>query len=299
MRLDWLEDILAVADTGSFQEAAERRRLTQSAFSRRIRHIEREIGVDLFDRSRKPVQLLPATLALRDHMARLATDLRQLSTDLHRGQRMAARQVTIASQHALTTSLTPLVLQTIHARHEGIHIRLRSANLDDCLAMLLARQADIAIAYRLPGEDHPFGQSYVETVTIGSDRLIPVAARDRMAALEAELARGQLAYVAYPAEVFLGRVLERMILPRLPVTVRPVPKAETALTLAAIELAVVGVAVAWVPGSLARPRIADGCLIDLSDRLASYQMDVTAVRLSEAPRPPAALTWSAILATSV
>lgn len=299
MRLDWLEDILAVADTGSFQEAAERRRLTQSAFSRRIRHIEREIGVDLFDRSRKPVQLLPATLALRDQMARLATDLRQLSNDLHRGQGMAARQVTIASPHALTTSLTPLVLQTIHARHEGIHIRLRSANLDDCLAMLLARQADIAIAYRLPGEEHPFGQSYVETVTIGSDRLIPVTARDRMAALEAELARGQFAYVAYPAEVFLGRVLERMILPRLPVTVRPVPKAETALTLAAIELAVVGVAVAWVPGSLARPRIADGSLIDLSDRLASYQMDVTAVRLSEAPRPPAALTWSAILATSV
>ncbi len=40
IRLEWLEDILAVAETGSFSEAAERRHLTQSAFSRRIRNIE-------------------------------------------------------------------------------------------------------------------------------------------------------------------------------------------------------------------------------------------------------------------
>lgn len=40
MCLEWLEDILGVAETGSFSEAAERRHLTQSAFSRRIRNIE-------------------------------------------------------------------------------------------------------------------------------------------------------------------------------------------------------------------------------------------------------------------
>jgi DNA-binding transcriptional LysR family regulator len=40
MRLEWLDDILAVAQTGSFSEAAQKRHLTQSAFSRRIRTIE-------------------------------------------------------------------------------------------------------------------------------------------------------------------------------------------------------------------------------------------------------------------
>lgn len=40
MRLEWPDDILAVAETGSFSEAAERRHLTQSAFSRRIGSIE-------------------------------------------------------------------------------------------------------------------------------------------------------------------------------------------------------------------------------------------------------------------
>jgi DNA-binding transcriptional LysR family regulator len=34
MRLEWLEDILAVMETGSFIRAAEQRLLTQPAFSR-------------------------------------------------------------------------------------------------------------------------------------------------------------------------------------------------------------------------------------------------------------------------
>jgi DNA-binding transcriptional LysR family regulator len=295
MRLEWLEDVLAVAETGSFQEAADRRRLTQSAFSRRIRHIEEQLGVELFDRTRKPVQLLPATVEMRDQMARVASDLRQLATDLRRGDRMASKRVAIASQHTLTTSLTPRLLKAIHARHEGIHVRLRSANLDECFAMLLSRQADIAIVYRLPGEDHPIGQSFVETVTIGIDRLIPVFASDAAALFEEQLSVGHLPYIAYPPDVFLGRVLDRLVLPRVERSVRPVAMAETALTLAAIELAVVGVAVAWVPESLARRRIGDGTLNDLSGELPSYQMEVTAVRLFGESWPTAMSVWSEIL----
>jgi LysR family transcriptional regulator, hypochlorite-specific transcription factor HypT len=297
MRLEWLEDVLAVAETGSFQEAADRRRLTQSAFSRRIQHIEEQIGVELFDRTRKPVQLLPTTADQRDQIARLANDLRQLVADLRRGERMAANRIAIASQHALTTSLTPLIVRAIHARHEATHIRLRSANLDECFSLLLSRQVDIAIVYRLPGEDHPISQSFVETVEIGTDRLIPVFAASLTGDLNESIAAGQLPFISFPPDVFLGRVLDRVILPRVHHLTRPIPKAETALTLAALELAAVGVGVAWVPVSLARKRIAEGSLHDLSSELPSCQLDVTSVRLFGNPWPVADSVWSEILAS--
>lgn len=297
MRLEWLEDVLAVAETGSFQEAADRRRLTQSAFSRRIQHIEEQIGVELFDRSRKPVQLLPTTADQRDQIAKLANDLRQLVADLRRGERMASNRIAIASQHALTTSLTPRILKGIDARHQDTHVRLRSANLDECFALLLSRQVDIALVYRLPGEDHPIGDKFVETSAIGTDRLVPVFAASETATLNARFASGELPYIAFPEDVFLGQVLERRILPRVRTLTRPVPKAETALTLAALELAVVGVAVAWVPLSLARPRIADGSLADLSATLPSQQLEVTAVRLFGNPWPVANSIWSQIVAS--
>ena len=294
MRLEWLEDLLAVAETGSFQEAADRRRLTQSAFSRRIQHIEEQVGAELFDRTRKPVQLHPAMAQQRDQMRKLAHDLRQLVADLRHGEQMAMNRIIIASQHALTTALTPQILKSIHARHADTHVRLRSANLDECFALLLSRQADIALVYRLPDEPHPIGDSFVETAVIGTDFLIPVIAATETDGLQARIAAGELHYIAYPLEVFLGQALDRLILPQLRSVMRPIPKAETALTLAELELAAVGVAVAWVPGSLARSRIADGRLADLSEMLPAHRLEVTAVRLFGDVGAVAASVWKDI-----
>lgn len=295
MRLEWLEDILAVAETGSLSEAAERRRLTQSAFSRRIQHIEEYIGVELFDRTRKPVHLRPTTEDQRHQIAKLASDLRQLVTDLRRGDRKASNRIVIASQHALTTAVTPSILEGIQNRDEDIYVRLRSANLDECFAMLLSRQADIAIVRRLPGEDHPMSADYIETMTIGTDRLVPVFAAKSIAVLDGRFASGELPYIAYPGEVFLGQAMERMILPRIRRLAQMIPKAETALTLAAIEMAAVGVAVAWVPASLADQRIKDGTLLDLSATLPSCQLDITAVRLIGTSGPIEMSIWVNLL----
>ena len=295
MRLEWLEDILAVAETGSFAEAAERRNLTQSAFSRRIRNIEEQVGAELFDRTRKPVHLLDHTEAQRDQIAHLARLLRQLGADLRRGDRMSENRLVISSQHALTTSLTPSIIKDINRHRSDIYIRLRSANLEDCFAQLLSRQADILIVYRLPENEHPILGAYIESITIGVERLIPVMASEALAGLAASRAVGVLPYIAYPTDVFLGQVLERRILPRLRGAIDASPRAETALTLASIELATMGIGVAWVPESLARDRIAAGKLADLSDSLPNCSLEVTAVRLVGKPGPVEVAVWERLV----
>ena len=56
----WLEDFSALAATRSFSQAAERRFVTQPAFSRRIRSLEAALGLTLVNRSRTPVELTAA-----------------------------------------------------------------------------------------------------------------------------------------------------------------------------------------------------------------------------------------------
>lgn len=298
MRLDWLEDILAVAQTGSFTEAAERRHLTQSAFSRRIRQIEDHVGTELFDRAHKPVQLRPTLSAQRDQIETLAGQLRQLALDLRRGGQSGSARVTIISQHALTAARAPAIIREALAHNPDAFVRLRSANLDECVALLLARQADIALLYRLPGTDHPVRPDFVETVVIGADRLVPVIAADRAAWIAAQVARHELPCIRYPAEVFLGQVLQRAVLSQLPPDMRPVSRAETALTLAALEMALAGVAVAWIPLSLAQGRLRDGSLTDLSGPLPHCAMEVTAVRLARSAEDAVPQTvWSQIVRT--
>lgn len=290
MRLEWLEDILAIAETGSFSGAAERRRLTQSAFSRRIRQIEDYVGVELFDRDHKPIRLQATTLAQSDQILALATGLRQLLADLRRGERMTSNKVVIACQHSLTAMRIPSILQQLPIQHDSIQVRLRSANLDECTGLLLSRQADVAIVYQLPEETSDFNADFLEIITIGTDRLIPVfntaiAARG-----------GEIPYIAYPSDVFFGRVMARKILPFLDAGIHHTPNVETALTLAAVEMAVAGVGVAWVPESLAQSRLAAGQLVSLAAELPACDLQIRAMRLQGSSNLAGTAFWSQLQA---
>ncbi|WP_374394894.1 LysR family transcriptional regulator [Tabrizicola sp.] len=291
MRLEWLEDILAIAQTGSFSSAAERRNLSQSAFSRRIRQIEDHVGVELFDRSRKPVQLRPTVLAQGTQIEQISAALRQLIADLRRGDRVASNRIVIASQHSLTTSFAPRIVQAIQSRGEDIHVRLRSANLDECFGLLLSRQADLAILYATLDADEQVSGEFLESVDVGTDRLVPVLRTGLALPRLSDDLPGDIPYIAYPTEVFLGSVMVKQILPQLGPGRAAVPKAETALTNAALEMAAAGVAVAWVPESLARRDLESGRLSELGDALPSCPLSVRGVRLKGHPSRAEAVIW--------
>ena len=293
MRLEWIEDILAVADTGSLIKAAERRCLTQSAFSRRIRTIEDSLGTELFDRSFKPVELRAAVRDQRQEMEELATRLRALASGLRDQRRSSQRRIVLASQHAITTAIAPFLVRLIVATHD-FDIRLRSANRDECYALLLTRQADIVLFYATDRHPLPMETNFVELHDLGSENLIPVFQTARMGELDAALDRGELPVVVYPRGVFFGSVVGDEVWPNLPKLAFK-PRAETALTLAALQFAMIGVAVAWIPETLARAHLASGDLVDLSTRLGSRPLKLAAVRLRGARSQTEQDTWETIL----
>jgi DNA-binding transcriptional LysR family regulator len=295
LRLEWLEDILAIAHTGSFSGAAERRNLTQSAFSRRIKQIEEFVGLELFDRSRKPVQLRPTTEAQRAQVEQIAAALRQLVLDLRHGDRVASNRIVIASQHSLTTSLAPRIIQGIHVDGEEVYVRLRSANLDECLGLLLSRQVDLAIVYSLAGGEEPSGD-FLEAIDIRSDRLIPVLRSDLVPELLRKIPQTELPYIAYPSDVFFGQIMANRILPALDPRTTALPRAETALTLAALEMAIKGLAVAWVPETLAQAATAQGRTRGLSPALPSCGLTIRAIRLRRERSQAEEVIWDHILA---
>jgi len=55
-----LESFVTVAESGSIVGAAARLHLTQSAITRRIQNLEEALGVELFDRQSRPIQLTAA-----------------------------------------------------------------------------------------------------------------------------------------------------------------------------------------------------------------------------------------------
>src|SRR3954452_149850 len=60
VELVWLETLLAVVDRGGFTAASATLHRSQSRVSAHVAALERELGVRLFDRSRRPTTLTPA-----------------------------------------------------------------------------------------------------------------------------------------------------------------------------------------------------------------------------------------------
>jgi DNA-binding transcriptional LysR family regulator len=291
MRLEWLEDILAVLETGSFNRAAEQRLLTQPAFSRRIKAIEHYVGVDLFDRSRKPAQLKQVVRDQQQRMQELVGGLRDLVYEFKRQDRETHKQIVIASQHAIAATVAPDLVRRLSSERD-ISVRLRSANRDECYALLVTKQADVALMYRTPSDPLPDGDDFLEEAEVRNERLVPAIARDELQKFHHDLAVGDLAVVAYPSDVSLGQVLNQEILPAIDADfIRK--KAETALTLAALQMALSGVGVAWVPQSLAANEFAAGSLVDLSAVLPSSALTVVAVRLTGAKTTAEDQVWQA------
>lgn len=274
MQLDWIDDILAVIDEGSLAQAAERRFITQSAFTRRVRMIEEKIGTTLFDRSRKPVATMPGVLALEPELRDLSARLRRLGSDLCMSADGRGGGVTFICQHAIATTISPRIVQMLTALEET-SVRVRSGNRDECLMLVLSGNADFAVTYESLDERKPLLPRGFEKVSLGVDRLVPVCAPSLVNRPD----QATIPIISYPRDVFFGEVFHQHIEPRLKSSLRVLPKAETALTLAACELAMEAIGIAWLPLTLVSKHLADGHLCHI-DELPAQPLTISMVRLA-------------------
>jgi DNA-binding transcriptional LysR family regulator len=277
MRIDWIEDLVALLDSGGVADAARLRNVTQPAFSRRIKTLEDVLGIELIDRSVKPSGPSQVLRDRETEMRKLAAELRLLLSDMRQEQSTGLRQLVIASQHAITTSMGTQIINSV-AEPSRTHIRLRSANRDECETLLIRRQAAISLTYRIRSEPVTELASFLFEAVIGEETLIPVLGSTHEHDLTQRLQNGVLRIIGYPADVFLGAALNRHILPALEGRCKVSVVTETGLSTAAMQLAQSGLGVAWVPAALAQPDLLRGDLINLQDDLGFIQMDIVAQR---------------------
>lgn len=97
----WLEDFSALAATRSFSQAAERRFVTQPAFSRRIRSLEAALGLTLVNRSRTPVELTAAGQLFLVTARTVVEQLGEVLRHLHHLEGGQGEVMQVAAAHSL------------------------------------------------------------------------------------------------------------------------------------------------------------------------------------------------------
>jgi DNA-binding transcriptional LysR family regulator len=142
-----LRAFLAVSDLGSFRAAAEILHLSQSAVSRRVDKLENALGVELFVRTTRKIEL---TTIGRTFVHKARNVMLELESALIGIQDVAERlsgEVTLACVPSAVSYFLPSVFDEYHKRYPGIRIRVLDESSSDVLLAVTRGDADFGVTY--------------------------------------------------------------------------------------------------------------------------------------------------------
>ncbi|MBB3972547.1 LysR substrate-binding domain-containing protein [Hansschlegelia beijingensis] len=126
MNLRALRSLVAIQDSKSFVEAAQRLKINQSAISMQIKALEEELQVALFDRSVRPPVMTPTGIAIA-RSAREILELLEGIRETAENTEALTGSLMLGCIPTATIGFLPNVLQAINRRYPGIHMRVQSA----------------------------------------------------------------------------------------------------------------------------------------------------------------------------
>jgi DNA-binding transcriptional LysR family regulator len=141
-----LGHLVALADERHFARAAERVHLSQPAFSRSIQSIERDVGLQLFDRATGDVKPTPAGVFLIERARRLLFDARCLQRDtaLYRESKLGDTAFGAGPFPAAT--IVPLAVSALRRDYPGVGLRVETINWQLLHERLFAEDIEFFVA---------------------------------------------------------------------------------------------------------------------------------------------------------
>ncbi|MHC9292291.1 LysR family transcriptional regulator [Mycobacterium sp. LTG2003] len=147
MELRQLEHFIAVAGEMSFTRAAHRAHVVQSALSTSIAKLERELGVDLFDRSRQQIKLTAAGERFLTHAYDVVRASRAAAESIGEYRGALSGTVEFGSLISFGPISVARALGDFHRAHPFVRIRLHlsQSGASAYLSALIEGSLDLAL----------------------------------------------------------------------------------------------------------------------------------------------------------
>ena len=146
---DWnqVRSFLVAAEHGSLSAAARELGQTQPTLSRQVTSLEEALGVTLFERGHRNLQLTDAGAQLLDHARSMAEAANNVSLAASGQSQGISGRVCITASEMLATHYLPSIIRKLKEQAPGIIIEIAAS---DQIRDLIQREADIAIRHTDP-----------------------------------------------------------------------------------------------------------------------------------------------------
>jgi DNA-binding transcriptional LysR family regulator len=151
LSLTRLRVLAEVAECGSFSGAADALDYTQSAVSKQVAALEREVGTQLVVREVRPVRLTPAGQALCRHARVVLERLSVAEAELEAIAAVETGRLRVGTYASAGATLVVQAVAAFRQQHPGVHMTLVEAGRHKLVHDVRSGDLDVAAVFDFPG----------------------------------------------------------------------------------------------------------------------------------------------------
>ncbi len=146
MTITQLHYVLAVAEYKNFTLAAEKCFVTQPTLSMQIQKIEEELGIQIFDRSKKPIQLTDIGLKIVSQAKNIVNEANRIKDIVDQQKGFVGGEFRLGIIPTVMPTLLPMFLTNFIKKHPKVNLIIEELNTDEIIHKLKNGHLDAAIA---------------------------------------------------------------------------------------------------------------------------------------------------------
>lgn len=145
MNIQQFQYVLAVAEHRHFAKAAEKCFISQSTLSTMIIKLEEELGINIFNRSEKPVGITKEGQKIIEQLKIITVEISRLNEICYELKGEIAGTLKIACIPTVAPFLLPLFMHEFARRYPELTLEVKELRSQDIIDMLKSRELDVGI----------------------------------------------------------------------------------------------------------------------------------------------------------
>ncbi len=141
------------AQENSIRAAARKLNVAASAVNRQILTLEKQLGLELFERVGRSIRLSPAGELLLAHFRRTISDMEATSAELDALKGLRRGVISIASVESVTEALLPQLITQFQREYSGIHVNVQVMAADKVALAVEKAEVDVGFTFEPPEAD--------------------------------------------------------------------------------------------------------------------------------------------------
>ncbi|MFY7738914.1 MAG: LysR substrate-binding domain-containing protein, partial [Flavobacterium sp.] len=146
MTITQLQYVLAVAEYKNFTLAAEKCFVTQPTLSMQIQKVEDELDIQIFDRSKKPIQLTEIGHKIVNQAKNIVNEADRIQDIVHQQKGFIGGEFRLGIIPTIMPTLLPMFLKNFIKKYPKVKLIIEELNTDDIIFRLNNGHLDAAIA---------------------------------------------------------------------------------------------------------------------------------------------------------